>query len=81
PLDLGQLPARAGECLRIRNDVHPTRNDPQLLAPAPHFALVTAKVMRAAQHSADVPWSTEALLESMRVQAGVSKVCTLNAQA
>ncbi|RML46174.1 hypothetical protein ALQ97_02945 [Pseudomonas savastanoi pv. glycinea] len=38
-------------------------------------------VMRTAHHWAQVPWHTEALLESMRVQAGLSIVWTLMALA
>lgn len=38
-------------------------------------------VMRTAHHWADVPWETEALLASMRVQAGLSIVWTLMALA
>ncbi|KPY89719.1 DUF2339 domain-containing protein [Pseudomonas syringae pv. tagetis] len=81
PLEIGLLLALAGVCLWMRNDLKRTRNEPLLVAGASLFALVTAMVMRAAHHWADVPWSTDALLESMRVQAGLSIVWTLMALA
>ncbi|AWY42324.1 DUF2339 domain-containing protein [Pseudomonas putida] len=43
------------------------------------FAFFTAMVMRAAHHWSGVPFELEALLESMRVQAGLSIVWTLMA--
>jgi uncharacterized membrane protein len=52
-----------------------------LIAGASAFALVTAMVMRSAHHWAGVAWHTEALFESMRVQAGLSIVWTLMALA
>jgi uncharacterized membrane protein len=45
------------------------------------FALVTATVMRTAHHWASVPWQTDALFDSMRVQAALSIVWTLMALA
>ena len=45
------------------------------------FALVTAAVLRTAHHWTGVAWHTEALLASMRVQAGLSIVWTLMALA
>jgi uncharacterized membrane protein len=50
-----------------------------IIAGASIFALVTAMVMRGAHHWAGVAWHTDALLESMRVQAGLSIVWTLMA--
>ncbi|MDF2643811.1 MAG: hypothetical protein K0R45_3085, partial [Pseudomonas sp.] len=52
-----------------------------LVAGASLFALVTAMVMRTAHHWSDVPWSSEELFASMRVQAGLSIVWTLMALA
>ncbi|MGY2260011.1 DUF2339 domain-containing protein [Pseudomonas sp. SDO55104_S430] len=45
------------------------------------FAFFTAMVMRAAHHWSGVPFELDALLESMRVQAGLSIVWTLMALA
>ena len=52
-----------------------------VIAGASLFALVTAMVMRSAHHWAGVAWHTDALFESMRVQAGLSIVWTLMALA
>ncbi|MBA1230908.1 DUF2339 domain-containing protein [Pseudomonas viridiflava] len=88
PLEIGLLFSLAGVFLWMRDylpklglsNVH-TRNTPLLIAGASLFALVTAMVMRTAHHWADVPWNTEDLFESMRVQAGLSIVWTLMALA
>ncbi|MDM8348330.1 DUF2339 domain-containing protein [Pseudomonas sp. sp1636] len=53
----------------------------QLLAGVSLFALLTAAVLRAAHHWGDVPYRLPGLLESMRVQAGLSIVWTLIALA
>jgi len=52
-----------------------------IVAGASLFALFTAMVMRSAHHWSDVPWHLDDLLESMRVQAGLSIVWTLMALA
>ncbi|VVN78016.1 DUF2339 domain-containing protein [Pseudomonas fluorescens] len=49
----------------------------QLIAGVSLFAFFTALVMRTAHHWGDVPFEVDALLESMRVQAGLSIVWTL----
>lgn len=49
----------------------------QLIAGVSLFAFLTALVMRTAHHWGDVPFELDALLESMRVQAGLSIVWTL----
>ncbi|ANJ53837.1 hypothetical protein PMA3_01215 [Pseudomonas silesiensis] len=49
----------------------------QLIAGFSLFAFFTALVMRTAHHWGDVPFELDALLESMRVQAGLSIVWTL----
>ena len=49
----------------------------QLVAGVSLFAFFTALVMRTAHHWGDVPFELDALLESMRVQAGLSIVWTL----
>ncbi|WP_433768009.1 DUF2339 domain-containing protein [Pseudomonas putida] len=51
----------------------------QLIVGVSLFAFFTAMVMRAAHHWSGVPYELEALLESMRVQAGLSIVWTLMA--
>ncbi|MCQ3021409.1 DUF2339 domain-containing protein [Pseudomonas savastanoi] len=81
PLEIGLLLALAGVCLWMRKYLTRPRNAALLVAGASLFALVTAMVMRTAHHWAQVPWHTEALLESMRVQAGLSIVWTLMALA
>jgi uncharacterized membrane protein len=52
-----------------------------VIAGASLFALVTAMVLRSAHHWANVAWDTDALFDSMRVQAGLSIVWTLMALA
>lgn len=81
PLEIGLLLALTGVCLWMRTYLRHKRNHTLLLAGASLFALITAMVMRTAHHWADVPWDTEALLASMRVQAGLSIVWTLMALA
>nr|WP_279614027.1 DUF2339 domain-containing protein [Pseudomonas sp. RGM 3321] len=81
PLEIGLLLALAGVCLWMRKYLTRPRNAALLVAGASLFALVTAMVMRTTHHWAQVPWHTEALLESMRVQAGLSIVWTLMALA
>ncbi|WP_440778679.1 DUF2339 domain-containing protein [Pseudomonas syringae] len=81
PLEIGLLLALTGVCLWMRTYLTHKRNHTLLLAGASLFALITAMVMRTAHHWADVPWETEALLASMRVQAGLSIVWTLLALA
>ncbi|VVQ07739.1 hypothetical protein PS914_04774 [Pseudomonas fluorescens] len=49
----------------------------QLIAGISLFAFFTALVMRTAHHWGDMPFELDALLESMRVQAGLSIVWTL----
>ncbi|MGE8068782.1 DUF2339 domain-containing protein [Pseudomonas sp. NPDC089569] len=51
----------------------------QVLAGVSLFAFFTAMVMRTAHHWANVPFELDLLLESMRVQAGLSIVWTLMA--
>ncbi|MDI3272859.1 DUF2339 domain-containing protein [Pseudomonas sp. AL03] len=86
PLELGLLFALFGVYvwsrsavtqLAIRKDYfdHAT----QLIAGASLFVFFTALVMRTAHHWGGVPFELEALLESMRVQAGLSIVWTLMA--
>ncbi|WP_122573926.1 DUF2339 domain-containing protein [Pseudomonas viridiflava] len=88
PLEIGLLFSLASVFLWTRHylpemglDDTRSRNIPLLTAGASLFVLVTAMVMRTAHHWADVPWNTEYLLESMRVQAGLSIVWTLMALA
>ncbi|MEE4073092.1 DUF2339 domain-containing protein [Pseudomonas viridiflava] len=88
PLEIGLLFSLTGVFLWMRHylpkmgmDGTRSRNIPLLIAGASLFALVTAMVMRTAHHWADVAWNTEDLLESMRVQAGLSIVWTLMALA
>ncbi len=81
PLEIGLLLSLAGVCLWLRKHVMRLGNAALLVAGASLFALVTAMVMRTAHHWADVPWNTGALLDSMRVQAGLSIVWTLMALA
>ncbi|MGN2410229.1 DUF2339 domain-containing protein [Pseudomonas syringae] len=81
PLETGLLLSLAGICLWMRKYLTRRRNHTLLLAGASLFALVTAMVMRTAHHWADVPWYSEDLLASMRVQAGLSIVWTLMALA
>ncbi|MCK9742934.1 DUF2339 domain-containing protein [Pseudomonas syringae] len=81
PLEIGLLLSLAGVCLWLRKQVMRLGNAALLVAGASLFALVTTMVMRTAHHWADVPWNTGALLDSMRVQAGLSIVWTLMALA
>ncbi|CAM3249395.1 hypothetical protein BZK31_16405 [Pseudomonas floridensis] len=88
PLEIGLLFSLGGvflwtrECLpKMGLGEAPARYLPLLIAGGSVFALVTAMVMRTAHHWADVPWHTESLLDSMRVQAGLSIVWTLMALA
>jgi uncharacterized membrane protein len=88
PLELGLLLALAGVCLWARKYLPQWGLSPanahkiaQLIGGASFFALATAMVMRTAHHWANVPWDSEALLSSMRVQAGLSIVWTLMALA
>lgn len=88
PLELGLLLALAGVCLWARKYLTQLGVSPShahktvlLIAGASLFALVTAMVMRTAHHWANVPWDSESLLSSMRVQAGLSIVWTLMALA
>jgi uncharacterized membrane protein len=86
PLELGLLLALAGVCLWTRQHLPSLGLAPAkaqkaapLVAGVSLFALVTATVMRTAHHWANVPWEMDALLSSMRVQAGLSIVWTLMA--
>jgi uncharacterized membrane protein len=88
PLELGLLLALAGICLWVPRYLPQLSLTPVnaqktalLIAGVSLFALVTAMVMRTAHHWANVPWDSEALLSSMRVQAGLSIVWTLMALA
>ncbi|WP_234407670.1 DUF2339 domain-containing protein [Pseudomonas bohemica] len=86
PLELGLLITLAGISSWTRQQlpqlgVTPdhARKTSLVIAGASIFALVTAMVMRSAHHWAGVAWHTDALVESMRVQAGLSIVWTLMA--
>jgi uncharacterized membrane protein len=88
PLELGLLIALAGifswarkQLPRLGVDPEYARKAALVIAGASVFALVTAMVMRSAHHWAAVAWHTDALFESMRVQAGLSIVWTLMALA
>jgi uncharacterized membrane protein len=88
PLELGLLITLGAICLWTRDrlpqlgvQAELARKATLIIAGASLFALVTAAVMRTAHHWASVPWNTEALVESMRVQAGLSIVWTLMALA
>ncbi|MCD5992284.1 DUF2339 domain-containing protein [Pseudomonas sp. CDFA 602] len=88
PLEIGLLIALSGVFLWVRAwlprlgvDADRARKGSLMMAGGSIFALVTAMVMRTAHHWNDVPWHTEDLLESMRVQAGLSIVWTLMALA
>ncbi|AZE52537.1 hypothetical protein C4K03_0351 [Pseudomonas synxantha] len=81
PLDLGLLFALLGVYLWSRS-VAPQRGSQvtliaQAVVGASLFAFFTALVMRTAHHWSGVPFHLDALLESMRVQAGLSIVWTL----
>ncbi|MGV8886982.1 MAG: DUF2339 domain-containing protein [Pseudomonas sp.] len=86
PLELGLLFALFGVYvwsrsaltqLSIRKDY--AEHATQLIAGASLFVFFTALVMRTAHHWGGVPFELDALLESMRVQAGLSIVWTLMA--
>jgi uncharacterized membrane protein len=88
PLEIGLLISLAGVFSWTRE--HPptlgvsadrAQKAALVIAGASLFALVTAMVMRTAHHWAGVAWHTDALFESMRVQAGLSIVWTLMALA
>ncbi|SER53505.1 Uncharacterized membrane protein [Pseudomonas sp. NFACC02] len=86
PLEIGLLIALAGifnwtrtQLPHLGVSAGHARKVALVTAGASIFALVTAMVMRGAHHWADVAWQTDALLESMRVQAGLSIVWTLMA--
>ncbi|WP_296186508.1 DUF2339 domain-containing protein [Pseudomonas sp. UBA1879] len=88
PLELGLLITLAGIFSWTRQQLpqlgvspHHARKVALIIAGASIFALVTATVMRSAHHWAGVAWHTDALFESMRVQAGLSIVWTLMALA
>ncbi|WP_419712444.1 DUF2339 domain-containing protein [Pseudomonas sp. NFX224] len=86
PLELGLLFALFGVYvwsrsavaqLGIRNDFAASAT--QLIVGISLFVFFTALVMRTAHHWSGVPYELDALLESMRVQAGLSIVWTLMA--
>ena len=81
PLEIGLLFSLFGVYLWSRNtlDQLPFAQGQlsQIVAGVSLFALFTAMVMRTAHHWSGVPYELEALLESMRVQAGLSIVWTL----
>lgn len=88
PLELGLLFALAGVCLWMQRYLSQlgvgeavAKRNALLVAGASLFALVTAMVMRTAHHWSDVPWNSDDLFASMRVQAGLSIVWTLMALA
>jgi uncharacterized membrane protein len=88
PLELGLLITLAGIFSWTRQQLPQLGVSPDharkvalVSAGASVFALVTAMVMRTAHHWTGVAWHTDALLESMRVQAGLSIVWTLMALA
>ncbi|WP_296257644.1 MULTISPECIES: DUF2339 domain-containing protein [unclassified Pseudomonas] len=88
PLELGLLITLAGIFSWTRQQLPQLGIGPEYarkaalaIAGASVFVLVTAMVMRTAHHWANVPWDADALLESMRVQAGLSIVWTLMALA
>ncbi|MBI6567700.1 DUF2339 domain-containing protein [Pseudomonas synxantha] len=81
PLDLGLLFALLGVYLWSRSVALQRGAQVTLIAQAvvgaSLFAFFTALVMRTAHHWSGVPFHLDALLESMRVQAGLSIVWTL----
>ncbi|MGY2190132.1 hypothetical protein D3C81_530230 [compost metagenome] len=86
PLELGLLFALFGVYVWSRSAVSQVelRRDfassaTQLIAGFSLFVFFTALVMRTAHHWSGVPYELDALLESMRVQAGLSIVWTLMA--
>jgi uncharacterized membrane protein len=88
PLELGLLITLAGIVSWTRKQLPQlgincadARRAALVIAGASLFALVTAMVLRSAHHWANVAWDTDALFDSMRVQAGLSIVWTLMALA
>jgi uncharacterized membrane protein len=88
PLELGLAITLVGIFSWMRRQLPPLGFSPEhanklalTTAALSVFALVTAMVMRSAHHWAGVAWRTDALFESMRVQAGLSIVWTLMALA
>jgi uncharacterized membrane protein len=86
PLELGLLFALFGVYVWSRSAVvqlamprAAVARAAQLIVGVSLFAFFTAMVMRAAHHWSGVPFELDALLESMRVQAGLSIVWTLMA--
>ncbi|AZE76179.1 DUF2339 domain-containing protein [Pseudomonas synxantha] len=81
PLDLGLLFALLGVYLWSRSVASQRGPQVTLIAQAvvgaSLFAFFTALVMRTAHHWSGVPFHLDALLESMRVQAGLSIIWTL----
>ena len=81
PLDLGLLFALLGVYLWSRSVALQRGAQVTLIAQAvvgaSLFAFFTALVMRTAHHWSGVPFHLDALLESMRVQAGLSIIWTL----
>ena len=81
PLEIGLLFSLFGVYLWSRNrlDQLPFAQGQlrQIVVGVSLFAFFTAMVMRTAHHWSGVPYELEALLESMRVQAGLSIVWTL----
>jgi uncharacterized membrane protein len=88
PLELGPLITLTGIVSWTRKQLPQlgincadARRAALVIAGASLFALVTAMVLRSAHHWANVAWDTDALFDSMRVQAGLSIVWTLMALA
>jgi uncharacterized membrane protein len=86
PLELGLLFALFGVFIWARSAVAQLalrsnyfNQAAQMIAGVSLFAFFTVLVMRTAHHWAGVPFQLDALLESMRVQAGLSIVWTLMA--
>ncbi len=88
PLELGLLLALAGVFVWARSRLPQlgiahdrAQRVAQIVAGASLFALFTGMVMRTAHHWSGVPYQLDELLDSMRVQAGLSIVWTLMALA
>ncbi|MFJ2694497.1 DUF2339 domain-containing protein [Pseudomonas sp. NPDC087336] len=85
PLDLGLLFALFGVYAWLRSEApqlavrRSYAGAAQLIVGVSLFLFFTALVMRTAHHWGGVPFELQALLESMRVQAGLSIVWTLMA--
>ncbi|WP_131108215.1 DUF2339 domain-containing protein [Pseudomonas sp. Sample_10] len=84
PLELGLLFALFGVYVWSRNALTQLQFNKdyvaratQLIAGVSLFVFFTALVMRAAHHWGGVPFQLDALLESMRVQAGLSIIWTM----